>query len=204
VRAPTCGLAGGHVTRGAVSCPPFTSSACSAPAQATGHVRERTGSWHAIHAIEYDCAMRPLRVLLPIVALVVSLGVVACGGSDTDEKNKYVDQVNAAQQKFADAVTKLNTGASSPAEAKQTFDQLDPLLSDVVSDLQAIDPPDEVKAEHEKLTTLIKDFQTDLKKNAADLGNGDISAAQKIATDASKLGTDFDQTIDDINSKLRG
>jgi hypothetical protein len=152
------------------------------------------------------------RLLLPLLAvLVVSVGFTACGGDDgtsTDDKNEYIKKVNDAQKEFADGAAKLNlANPSSPEDFKKSLDGLDPLLSGIVSDLEGITPPDEVKDEHNKLVQSMKDYQKTVNDNKEGLASGDQAATQKsaqaIATASSQFSTTFDQTVNEINSKLR-
>jgi hypothetical protein len=153
------------------------------------------------------------RLLLPLLALIVlATGVVACGGDDgssTSDKNDYIEKVNAAQKEFADGAAKLNlANPSSPEDFKKSLDGLDPLLSGIVSDLEGIEPPEEVSAEHDKLVSSMRDYQKTVNDNKDGLTSGEQSAtqesAQAIATASQKFSTEFDQTVNDINSKLRG
>ena len=151
------------------------------------------------------------RLLLPLLAvLVVSVGFAACGddGTSNDDKNEYIQKVNDAQKEFADGAAKLNlANPSSPEDFKKSLDGLDPLLSGIVSDLEGIDPPEEVQAEHDKLVNSMKDYQKVVNDNKEGLSSGDQEAtqqsAQAIATASSKFSTEFDATVDQINSKLR-
>ena len=152
------------------------------------------------------------RLLLPLLAvLVVSVGFAACGGdggTSNDDKNDYISKVNDAQKEFADGAAKLNlANPSSPEDFKKSLDGLDPLLSGIVSDLEAIDPPEEVKAEHDKLVSSMKDYQKVVNDNKEALGSGDPAAtqeaAQTIATASTKFSTDFDSTVNAINTKLK-
>ena len=152
------------------------------------------------------------RLLLPLLAvLALSIGLVACGGDDgtsTDEKNDYIQKVNDAQKEFADGARELNlANPSSPEDFKKSLDGLDPLLSGIVSDLDGIDPPEEVQAEHDKLVASMKDYQKTVNENKDGLTSGEQEqtqqSAQAIATASRTFSTEFDATVDQINSKLR-
>lgn len=152
------------------------------------------------------------RLLLPLIAvLVLATGVVACGGDDgtsTSDKNDYIEKVNSAQKEFADGAAKLNlANPSSPEDFKKSLDGLDPLLSGIVSDLEGVEPPEEVQAEHDKLVASLRDYQKVVNDNKEGLTSGEQAAtqesAQTIGTASQKFSTDFDQTVDQINSKLK-
>jgi hypothetical protein len=150
------------------------------------------------------------RFVLPLLAiLALSVGVVACGGSDdkTASKNDYINDVNNAQKKFADGAAKLNlANPSSPEDFKKSLDGLDPLLSGIVSDLQGIKPPDEVKSEHQKLISSMQDYQKQVDDAKSGLSSSDKeqvkTSAQTIATASQQFQTDFGGTVDSINQKL--
>jgi hypothetical protein len=152
------------------------------------------------------------RIALPLLALlVVAAGVAACGGDDgtsADDKTEYIEQLNDAQEKFAAEVQKLNLRNPSSAEGfKQSLDGLDPLLSGIVSDLRAIEPPDEVKAEHDRLISLMQGYQKTVKDNKEGVTSGEqqrtLEAARAIATGGRQFQTEFRRTISQINSQLR-
>ena len=152
------------------------------------------------------------RLLLPLLAvLALSVGFTACGGDDgtsTEEKNEYIQKVNDAQKEFADGAAKLNlANPESPEDFKKSLDGLDPLLSGIVSDLDGIEPPEEVQAEHDKLVASMRDYQKIVNDNKEGLTSGEQEStqqsAQAIATASSKFSTEFDSTVDQINSKLR-
>ena len=152
------------------------------------------------------------RLLLPLLAmLVLATGLAACGGDDgtsNSDKNDYIEKVNAAQKEFADGAGKLNLGnPSGPEDFKKSLDGLDPLLSGIVSDLEGIDPPEEVQADHDKLISSMQDYQKTVNENKEGLTTGEQeetqSSAQAIATASQKFSTNFDQTVDQINSKLK-
>ena len=152
------------------------------------------------------------RLLLPLLALIVlATGLAACGsddGSSNSDKNDYIEKVNAAQKEFADGAAKLNLASpSSPEDFKKSLDGLDPLLSGIVSDLEGIDPPEEVQAEHDKLTNSMKEYQQTVNENKEGLTSGEQAATQKsaqaIATASQQFSTEFDQTVNAINQKLR-
>jgi hypothetical protein len=145
-------------------------------------------------------------LLLLVAALVLSVGVVACGGDDgtsTSDKNDYIKQVNDAQNEFLASVQKLNFTGGSPSDVKKALDGLDPALTKVVKDLDSIDPPKEVAAEHDKLVQSLRDYQSTLNENKDAIASGDQQAAQKFSTESSKFASQFDATVNEINTKLR-
>jgi hypothetical protein len=143
-----------------------------------------------------------------LIALVLSLVAVGCGG-DTAEKNEYVDAVNKAQTDFAASVTKIQADASAatPDKAKDVFDNLATGVDKVVTDLEGVEPPEEVSDLHTKLIDQMGSFGDSIREAGESLGGGDpqkiIEATTKFSQEVSKIGTDISATIAEINTKLQ-
>lgn len=160
------------------------------------------------------------RGLALLVALVLAIGAVACGsgddsgggsgGSNASEplsKSDYLEQVNEAQTDFATDAGKLNlANPSSPGGFKKSLDQLVVLIDDLETELDDIQPPDEVDAEHDRLVAGLSDYGDTIEAQKDGLSSGDrqqvVSAAQKIGTASTTFSRSFDGTIDEINSNL--
>ena len=155
--------------------------------------------------------MTSLMRLATICVAVLSLAAAGCGGSDTSSKNDYVSSINKVQTDFANSLTSSASGTTSSSDplagAKATFDKIDQGLTKVVANLKGIEPPDEVKDLHQDLIKEISDLDTEVKKVGTEVASGDlkkIAAAQtEFASAASKLQTQFGQTISEINNKLQ-
>jgi len=178
------------------------------------------------HATEI--APGPARRLAALIAvLVVSLGLVACGGDDEESKNSsgggtteqtggggdglskndYLTQVNEAQSTFASESQKLDlANPKGPKDFQKKLQGLIPLVNDLVTELDDIQPPSQVTAEHDKLVTQLEDYEKVLQENIDGLGGGDQvevrKAAGAIGQASSTFSTTFDRTIKDINAKL--
>ena len=151
-----------------------------------------------------------LRTLALCLALAGLLVVAGCGG-DTASKNDYVESINKAQTDFVSNVQKASTPPStggSPVDAAQgTFDNIDKAIDTVIKDLEAVEPPDEVKDLHADLISEMNDLQDEVTKAADSLDSKDpaklAAAQQAFATNATKLQTRFTETITAINQKLQ-
>ena len=170
---------------------------------------------------------RRLAAFLSVV--VMSLGLVACGGDDEEpasgggganteqsdgrgggealNKNEYLSQVNDAQTKFASESQKLDlANPKGPKDFQNKLEGLIPLVDDLVTELDDIQPPSQVTAEHDKLVSQLEDYKKVLEDNIEGLGGGDQGkvreAAGAIGQASSKFSTSFDATIKDINAKL--
>jgi len=182
---------------------------------------------------EHDNESRPCRAtarrLAALLAvMVVSLGLVACGGDDEESsggggggdteqsdtggddalgKNDYLTQVNDAQSQFASESQKLDlANPKGPKDFQKKLEGLIPLVDDLITELDDIQPPEQVTAEHDKLVTQLEDYKKVLEDNIEGLGGGDQAqvreAASAIGEASSKFSTTFDATINDINAKL--
>lgn len=145
------------------------------------------------------------RVLL--VPLLGLLAVAGCGGDKTESNNKYVDQVNAVQQRFVDSVSKLNTAGTTPTEISAALDQLEAAVSKTAADIRAIDPPGDAKASHERLVSSLEDYAAALGSAGKELGSKDpakqAKAGQAVIAATTKAQSSFDAAINEINTKLR-
>lgn len=142
--------------------------------------------------------------LLTGLALLLTVGLVACGG-DTAENNDYVEAVNKAQTDFADGISKAQSaGASNP---QKVFTDMGASIDKVVSDLKAVDPPDDVTTEHNTLISELERFGAAVDKAGESLTSNDpqkISDAQaEFAQEASGVSGKIGTTIQQINSKLQ-
>jgi len=140
-----------------------------------------------------------------------ALALVACGGGDEDreEKNTYVSQVNAAQARFAQTVTTVSeqiTEKSSSRQDRETLEQFQTAIDDVVADLRDINVPGSVDAEHAQLVTAMRGFGSDIRGAVSALRNPteqNIQEARKTITTATQtVNVRIDAAIAAINSKL--
>ena len=162
-----------------------------------------------------------------LAVLVVSLGLIACGGDDEESgssganteqsdgggggdalsRNDYLTQVNDAQSQFASESQELDlANPKGPKDFQTKLEGLIPLVDDLITELDDIQPPEQVTAEHDKLVTQLQDYKTVLEDNIEGLGGGDQDqvreAAAAIGKASSEFSTTFDGTIKDINAKL--
>ena len=176
------------------------------------------------HDPETSLARGTARRLAALLAVgVVSLGLIACGGDDESNgsgggnaeqsesaalsKNEYLTQVNDAQSQFASESQKLDlANPKGPKDFQTKLEGLIPLVDDLITELDDIEPPNQVTAEHDKLVTQLEDYEKVLEDNIEGLGDGDQDevreAAGAIGKASSKFSTTFDGTIKDINAKL--
>lgn len=148
---------------------------------------------------------RIARVALLVAALIVSPAAAGCGSDD----NQYVQDVNAAQAKFASTLTRLQRDirpSSSSAQDSRTLDGFQLAIRQVVAQLRAITPPDSVRDLHDQLIGEITDYGTTISAAKTKISKGspqDILAAQAdLSTAVARTAVKINLTIDQINKKL--
>ena len=142
---------------------------------------------------------------------VVALALVASGcGSDTKAANDYVDAVNRAQSEFATKFDQLSaqiTSTSTAAQDRQTLDGFRQAINKVVADFRAVKAPSKVKPLHDKLIAEVSAYGAQIDKAKGAFSDNDPQAIVKAQTDlvsaVTKVQAQINQTIADINKKLR-
>jgi hypothetical protein len=152
-------------------------------------------------------ARRLLRLLL--VAAALAAGLSGCG--EDDGSVAYLERVDATQRAFADRVRRLSAGVTATSSARQdrrTLARFEQALDDVVADLGAIAPPDEVRALHARLVAALAAYERDVATVVRAI-DGDSPARLRAAQrELQRATTDVDGEIDRttaaINDALRG
>jgi Family of unknown function (DUF6376) len=145
------------------------------------------------------------------VPLVVALALAASGcGSDAKEANDYVDAVNKAQNDFATKFDQLSgqiTSTSTAAQDRQTLDGFKQAIDKVVADFRAVKAPDKVKPLHDQLITEISAYGREIDKAKGAFSDDDpqaiVNAQADLVSAVTKVQSQINKTIADINKKLR-
>ena len=143
--------------------------------------------------------------------IVVALALVVSGcGSDTKAANDYVDAVNKAQTDFASTFDRLSsriTSTSTAAQDRQTLDGFRQAINKVVGDFRAVKVPSKVKPLHDRLIAEVSAYGVQIDKAKGAFSDDDPKAIVKAQTDlvnaVTKVQAQINQTIADINKKLR-
>ena len=158
------------------------------------------------------------KTLALLAALIVSVGLVACGGSDDGSggssdkpalsKNDYIQRLNNAQNDFVAEASSLNLShPSSPKSFKQSLDTLVGNIDSLVAKMKDLHPPENVSAQHDKLISHLEDFEDLLQGQKDGLASGDRetvrTAVRKIADGSNEFGTSFGATVSVINRRLQ-
>jgi hypothetical protein len=149
---------------------------------------------------------RALRAALVAVAMIAALAFAA--GCGNEEENDYVEQVNDAQQSFLDEMTAAASQAApaNASQADQLIGDMQAAIDSFVSDLEGIDPPEEVADLHDELITTMSDIGSQIGELGDALTSGNpqqaAAAATQLTTAVSAAQTDVTSIIDQINEEF--
>ena len=152
---------------------------------------------------------RPLRAALLILTLVGALAA-GCGG-DAEERNAYVDQVNRAQQSFADTVQELSgqiTEQSTTDSDRETLRRFETAIDGVVEDLRSIQPPEEVATQHGELVKTMEGYGDEVSAAVDALEEEEesrelLNAQRELLEATRKVSADINRSIGEINGRLQ-
>jgi len=150
---------------------------------------------------------RPLRAAL--LTFVVGASAAGCGG-DAEERNAYVEQVNRAQQSFADTVQELSgqiTEQSTTDSDRETLGRFETAIDGVVEELNSIEPPEEVSTQHGELVETIDGYGGEVSAAVDALEDDEpdelLSAQRELIEATSDVGADINRSIGEINGVLQ-
>jgi hypothetical protein len=140
-----------------------------------------------------------MRAHAAVAVLIVPLA--ACGGGLS--KSELVAKGDAICKRVNAAVAKQpepKTAADLQKLAEKTVKLSDP----AIKDMEALQPPDELKADFDKFVASLKQ-QRDLTRQIGDAaGNGDTAKIQQLATNAQKAQADYRNLSTKIGFKQCG
>jgi hypothetical protein len=151
---------------------------------------------------------RPRLIIAACLIAATTVVLAACG--DTEEKNDYVDAVN-------NVTSTLNTGlgdVSSQANQVDAPDQVATVFTDFAAQLETatteldeITPPDEVSELHDQLVGELQELTDSANAAAEGIEGGGAAAlvttAQEFIAEATRISTEADATITEINNELQ-
>ena len=154
---------------------------------------------------------RPLRAALLTLALTLLAGVFAAGcGDGAEERNAYVDQVNRAQQSFADTVQELAgqiTEQSTTDSDRKTLGRFESAIDGVVERLNSIEPPEEVAAQHRELVETMDGYGDEVSAAVDALEDDEpdelLSAQRRLLEATRDVSADINRSIGEINGRLQ-
>jgi hypothetical protein len=148
--------------------------------------------------------------IVTLVVAVVALG--ACGGgTGTQDKNAYAREVNAAQSKFAEAVSNASQGSERDHSLRRQqllLRNFHTAIEGVVRDLRNIDAPREVSKEHDQLVSVMSGYGDAIGRSEETMRNptplATEQASQRLAAASRSVSAQVNAAIAAINIKLRG
>ena len=150
--------------------------------------------------------MSRLRSLVLALAATSALAVAACG-TDTAENNDYVDQVNQVSTSLLSSVKSIPATGGSPQQVSASLDQVSTEVGSAATELEDIDPPEEVADLHAKIISDLKTLQDEAKNAADEVAAGGAAGAVGVVTqfvgEANRIGAQIDTTIGEINQELQ-
>lgn len=153
---------------------------------------------------------RPLRAALLIFTFAAAAFAAGCGG-DAEERNAYVDQVNRAQQSFADTVQELSgqiTEQSTTDSDRKTLRRFESAIDGVVEELRSIEPPEEVATQHAELVETMDGYGDEVSAAVDALEEEEepeelVSAQRQLLEATRRVSADINRSIGEINGRLQ-
>lgn len=156
-----------------------------------------------------------MRRYLTFVLALCALGgaLSGCGGNDVDVKqaNRYAHAVNQAQTGFSATLDELSakvTPTSTRAQDDRTLKAFQGAVTQVVGRLRAVDVPPRVKDLHRQFIDQISAYGKEIDRVRPAFDDADpqriLAAQQRLRTGVATVSTKINQTIEQINAKLKG
>jgi hypothetical protein len=128
-------------------------------------------------------------VRLAVAVLAVALIGVACGGDDRLSKEEYEQQLDEIGNEFATTIQEVFSAPElqNPDSLGQAADIIrdgQQVIADAADEMAALNPPEEVQEQHDKLVEGFRDLAADLGTFADDAEEGNLSAIEQFAQDA--------------------
>jgi len=147
-------------------------------------------------------------VLAVLAAVAAPVALAGCGGRDEDA-DRYVGQVNRAQETFADRFATIQrrlTATSTPQEDRRALRDFRTATDTIVSELRAIRPPERVKDLHGRLIAAVAAYGTEIDRARRLLARGDQEEVARARTQLSgavrAVSRRITATIQAINQRL--
>jgi hypothetical protein len=126
------------------------------------------------------------RVLgLPALALALVLVAAACGGGGGPKpltKAEYVKQMQKIGRSLSNSLNSLGTATASTKTAAAALVKVQEDLRNAADQLDKIKPPDDIKDEHARLATGVRDFADEMDPLVKKLQGGNIAALSSLTT----------------------
>jgi hypothetical protein len=151
------------------------------------------------------------RVIPVLVAVATVFGATACGSDKAAEKrNTYADQVNRAQNNFAQSFKSLSrriTSTTTPTRGRRTLQGFEDAVDAVVVDLRRIDAPGDLRPLHQRLITEISGYGAAIHRAKLAFATGSpqriLRAQSALVSSTTAISSRINRTIAAINKQLQ-
>jgi hypothetical protein len=151
------------------------------------------------------------RVIPVLVAVATVFGATACGADKAAEKrNTYADQVNRAQNNFAQSFKSLSrriTSTTTPGRGRKTLQGFEDAVDAVVVDLRRIDAPGDLRPLHQRLITEISGYGAAIHRAKLAFATGSpqriLRAQSALVSSTTAISSRINRTIAAINKQLQ-
>jgi len=151
------------------------------------------------------------RVIPVLVAVATVFGAAACGADKAAEKrNTYADQVNRAQNNFAQSFKSLSrriTSTTTPGRGRKTLQGFEDAVDSVVVDLRRIDAPGDVRPLHQRLIGEISGYGRAIHRAKLAFATGSpqriLRAQSALVSSTTEISAKINRTIAAINRQLQ-
>jgi len=152
------------------------------------------------------------RVIFVLLAVVAAFGVAACGSGEdaAKQRNTYADQVNRAQNDFAQSFKSLSrriTSTTTPGRGRKTLQGFEDAVDNVVVDLRRIDTPTDLQPLHRRLISEISGYGRAIHRAKLAFATGSpqriLRAQSALVTSTTAISARINRTIAAINRQLQ-
>jgi hypothetical protein len=153
-----------------------------------------------------------MRALLPLLLVAATAFAVAACGDDkaATARNTYADEVNRAQNSFAQSFKTLSrriTSTTTPARGRRTLQGFEDAVDDVVVDLRRIDAPADLQPLHQQLIDEIAGYGQAIHRAKEEFATGSPQRSERAQSDlvtaTTSISARINRTIAAINRQLQ-
>jgi hypothetical protein len=151
------------------------------------------------------------RVLALALVAIAALVLAACGGGDDSggggslSKEDYAQQLTDTVKPVGEKLQSIGQdvqASSSVEDASAKIDEAQQELEDVTAKVEALDPPEEVQAEHDTYVEKLKQLTTDVGGLKVALESKDQAKAAEAVQKLQQSGQEVTQAEQAISTKL--